>query len=54
MFDVARQRWRYVRAIFVYRLDDLRGNGAESAFGLLRADGSPKPGWEAFRREARR
>ena len=54
MFDLARRRWPYVHAIFVYRLDDLRGKGAESSFGLLRADGSPKRGWEAFRREARR
>src|SRR5439155_8041636 len=41
MFDLARTRWRYVKALFVYRLDDLRGSGAESAYGLLRADGRP-------------
>ncbi|HEY3021985.1 MAG TPA: hypothetical protein VGJ32_17430 [Solirubrobacteraceae bacterium] len=51
-FDLARRRWRYVRALFVYRLDDLRGTGRESAFGLLRLDGSPKPAWDAFRRAA--
>jgi hypothetical protein len=37
----------WVQKIFVYEIQDPAGGG--STWGLLRADGTPKPGWFAYR-----
>jgi polysaccharide biosynthesis protein PslG len=55
--DRALGPWRdFVRAVFVYGYD--RDNGApddlEGHFGVRRADGSPKPAWDAVARRAGR
>ncbi len=56
LLGALRSRYRRtIRAVFVYRLRDLRPEGEhQSAFGLLRTDASRKPAWAAFRRAADR
>jgi hypothetical protein len=43
--------WRYVRVAIWYALNDTSGDGADllGNYGLLRADGSAKPSFDAFR-----
>jgi polysaccharide biosynthesis protein PslG len=56
-FKLARTRWRdYVDAVFIYSLVDYRpsrGPSREGYFGVLRADGRPKPAWRTLRRASR-
>ena len=56
LFRLARTRWRgYVDVVFGYELRDHLPPGypfREGFFGLLRADGSPKPAWDVFRTQA--
>jgi hypothetical protein len=51
---LARTRWRpYVRALVIYTLQDFdrqRPSEPVGWFGLLRADGTPKPAWQVLRR----
>jgi hypothetical protein len=50
LFRLRRTRWRsYVDAIVGYEFRDGEGSDARmAAWGLLRANGAPKPGWYAF------
>lgn len=59
LFGVLRAEPRgRVRAVFLYRLRDLRGSSSsdprERFFGLLRANGSRKPAWRVLRGITRR
>lgn len=51
---LARTRWRrFTDTVIVYALHTLNGTDAvQNDFGLLRRDGSRKPGWSAFRAAA--
>jgi hypothetical protein len=50
---VARHRWPYVRALFVYNLRDYNSSATDGHFGLERIDASKKPAWGAFRQLTR-
>lgn len=54
VFSLAAERWPWVRAVVVYGLNDYPAPGEDDQgyFGLLRADGSPKPAWGAIQRVA--
>ncbi len=57
LFALLRHRWRsYVRGVFLYKLTSDPGSASdhENWFGLMRANGTRKPAWYAFRRAARR
>jgi hypothetical protein len=53
LFDqLVRTQWTYVKAVFYYRLDEIGTSrdvtDREQWFGVLRPDGSHKPGYEAL------
>lgn len=50
-----KDRWPWVRAIFVYTLNDFTTDADDELgyFGVLRADNSPKPVWDVLKRVAR-
>jgi polysaccharide biosynthesis protein PslG len=57
MFSLLRGPMRdWVQAVFVYHLNDTGDEDSEPEhrFGLLRADGSPKPAWAALQAAAKR
>lgn len=57
LFELARTRWRgYVRAVFVYSLVDFKPENTpkkEGYFGLIRIDGTRKPGWRVLQQATR-